>query len=345
MQRTVTTALAIWMVVGSGGCGSDANRDAPDPAADDDDPDASADAPTTSGCTAAGGVCTSVAFLASSAEACDGAAALDESCGDHTFRVCCQAATRARSATATSSAPKLGMPSAAVKFMNANDMGNHHLGWHMSRRWNDIDARDQQWLKAQGWSRAAHQEGEPGNGLEFLAMHRFVLQTLRSLPELKSSRALFDGWKRVPDPQDTTMGVGPDSLAQNPTAPGTDPAIPSPLRAVIATCQDDTKTLARFATDDDFGRFIETSLQQAGAAGAGLHNYLHNRFSSPGSPIDLGDPQKNFKNQVFWRVHGWIDRCWSTYRQLTHKRDDDPAYVAALAKGAQEMHLPPQTGP
>jgi hypothetical protein len=324
----LTASLSLALV---SGCGS--------PPADDSDPTVNDVADSAAAdCNAAGGLCASVAFVSSPEEACGGETPLSTSCGDHTFRVCCP-----QRLTAIKGIPKTvneKMPSAATKFIDANDMGDHHLGWHMSRQWDRLDASDRDWLTKQGWSRADAQEGDPGNGLEFLAMHRFVLNTMRALPELASQVALFDGWTRVPDPEDGDVASsGADSIAQNPLAPGADADIPAAFRTAIARCQDPAERLKQFASDDDLGRFLETQANQAGVSGAGVHNYLHNRFSQPGSSVDLGDPQKNFKNQVFWRLHGWIDRCWSTYRTAMNKKDDDPDYVAALAKGAAEMHL------
>ncbi len=302
----------------------------------DDELDGKADT-LAAACSQAGGVCTSFAFLDSEADACGGNPELAASCGEHTMRVCCPVSlTRDLKAPPSVS---YRMPSSIISFLTANDMGDHHLGWHMSRRWDRLSTSNQAWLTSQGWSRAAHQEGEQGNGIEFLAMHRFVLQTLREVSTAKSTRARFDGWGRVPDPADGKLAAsGPDSLTGNPLAPDANSAISDELRKTIDLCQDHPAKLKSFATDDDFGRFLETTLG-ATLAGAGVHNQLHGRFSQPGSTIDLGDPRKNFKNVIFWRLHGWIDRCWATYRQTTGKKDDDPAYVAALAKGAQEMHL------
>ncbi len=318
-----------------------------DDGADDElSEDEKADALITGSCTSAGGTCTSTVFIEEGDSPCGDEAEIEASCGAHTFRVCCAPAVRSRGAAAAVAVVNPTMPATVVKYMNDNMMGNHHLGWHMSRQWSRLSPSDQAWMKSQGWSMAASQEGMPGNGLEFLAMHRAVLNLLTTLPELKTSRALFAGWKRVPDPADRTIPkTGTNSLAGNPLSPNANYDIPEPLRSTIAMCQDKPDELKRFATDDDFGRFIETSAQQFGVPGVGLHNYLHNRYSQPGSTVDLGDPQKNFKNKIFWRLHGFIDRCWTSYRTVTGKLDDDPAYVAAIAKGAREMHLSKSAAP
>ena len=98
--------------------------------------------------------------------------------------------------------------------------------------------------------------------------------------------------------------------------------------------------LDTFPTEDAFGLYIETTFQSTDRT-AGLHNYLHNRFQDPASPIDMGNPSVNLLNPQFWRLHGWIDHVWTAYRQQAKLRDDDPAYVNAMsaAKSAMTMKM------
>ncbi|HEY8073704.1 MAG TPA: hypothetical protein VIF62_06340, partial [Labilithrix sp.] len=92
--------------------------------------------------------------------------------------------------------------------------------------------------------------------------------------------------------------------------------------------------------DDDFGLFLETSLRptkqdpngRATDKGAGIHNYIHNRYSDPNSKIDIGDPSVNLQNKRFWRLHGWIESRWTAFRTLKKLSDNDPQYQAALMR-------------
>jgi hypothetical protein len=311
------------------------------------------------------GVCTSTAFMEDvdggvPSNPCGAQAEIAVSCGGR-MRVCCPLPDTTKAAA--SRLPVTKMPNAVLAVLNdtthsgdMHAMGDHHLAWHMARQWGRLQQSDFDWLATLGIKKpASHQEGAAQNGLEFLAMHRAVLTMLRTYPGFTADNIkLFDGWQRVPDPSDPLVqklpNTDPGSLAQNHLSPGEEFDIPEDLRNTIKACQDepadDTCSLARFESDDEFGRFIETSVNKGSLGdlmnlGAGGHNYLHNRFSQPGTSNDLGDPQKNFKNQIFWRLHGWIDRCWTKFRHLKRFDDTtDTAYIAALARGRTEMHIP-----
>jgi hypothetical protein len=233
----------------------------------------------------------------------------------------------------------VSMPKPILTFLKSNQWGRHHLEWHTVRNWDRLGASDQAWAKRQGWARADLQEGQKGNGLEFLAMHRVMFRKLTT--QFPESADLFHGWDAPPlDPKD----------ALDPVPSGNPPEFDAAKKAAIDKLQNH---LDAFKSDDDFGLFVETSLRptaqdpnaRATDKGAGLHNYLHNRFSGDSKTVDIGDPSVNLQNRRFWRLHGWIESRWSEFRRLKGLKETDPAYQAALAKGEHMLQNLAKGGP
>ncbi len=230
-------------------------------------------------------------------------------------------------------ADPLAMPKPMLTFLKTQSWGSHHLEWHTSRQWDLLGANDQAWAKKQGWARANLQEGQKGNGLEFLAMHRVMIRTLSE--KFPADAHLFNGWSAVP------------TSAKDPSDPI--PASSTPIFDLQKAKAIDTleNHLDTFASDDDLGLFLETSLRptshdpsaRATDKAAGIHNYVHNRYADAKSKIDIGDPSVNLQNKRFWRLHGWIESRWTEYRAMKKMSDTDPAYEAAIQKA--EMMLKP----
>src|SRR5262245_10960772 len=111
------------------------------------------------------------------------------------------------------SSPRLPMADVPVPFairqwMRDRNWGDHHLEWHTTRQWDRPSPAEQAEAAAVGWQRAAVQEGEAGNGFEFLMMHRAMMQLLRE--EFPSEAGLFDGWTTPPtDPANPNDPVPP----------------------------------------------------------------------------------------------------------------------------------------
>jgi len=231
------------------------------------------------------------------------------------------------------------IPSEISAWMNARHWGMHHVIWHLSRIWDLIGAQDQAWVQQNGGSRANRQEGEAGNGLDFLAMHRVMLRQLKQ--QFPANANLFAGWPQPPtDPDDVN-----DPMPNNNQ--------PRPFNGNMSTAISRLQNnIAGFQSDDDLGLYIETRLRpvagnprnQSNDNTTGIHNYLHNRFSDATSQIDMGDPTVNIHNQRFWRLHGWIDNRWSAFRTAKNLAENEPAYQQALADAAHHMeehqHMP-----
>ena len=224
------------------------------------------------------------------------------------------------------------MPAEILDWMEQRDWGRHHLQWHVERQWDLLTPLLQAWATQQGWQRAGKQEGTAGNGFDFLAMHRAMMELLRD--NFAAHTSLFAGWPSPPtdpnDPQDPKPDNGrPDAFSAD-------------MQQAIQRLE---SNLGSFSSEDELGLFIETRLRPVpGIPGAvsedpsaGIHNYLHGRFSDSNSPIDMGDPQVNLANARFWRLHGWIDARWTAYRQFRGLSDQDPAFRAVI--DAEKHHM------
>ncbi len=239
----------------------------------------------------------------------------------------------------STSSKSWAMPKSILDYEKQNGWGQHHIEWHIERRWDLLSSSDLSWAKGQGWTRQKVQEGQKGNGLEFLAMHRIMMDMLiGKFPKYKS---LFAGWDTPPtNPRDKS----------NPLPHSETTAFDDQMLDAIGELE--TK-LDSFTSDDDLGLYLETALRPTksnpGAkskdGSTGIHNYLHNRFADPSNPVDIGDPTVNLGNQLFWRLHGWIDARWTAYRAAKGLTNNDPAYQAALNDAMEHMmHCCPSGG-
>ena len=217
------------------------------------------------------------------------------------------------------------MPEDLMAYLDEHHWSHMHLDFHVARMWDILGADSQQWAADQGIARWKQQEGEVGTGIEFLAMHRLMLAELRA--QFPQHVALFDGW------------TSPPTEAADPAGPV------SPTTAPFSQAMRDgidrlTSKLDTFASDDEMALYLQTTRRptadnprgRSSERGAGLHNYLHNRYNDESSPINVGDPALNLKNQIFWRIHGWVDARWTAYRTAKGLDDaTDPAYLKAMA--------------
>ncbi len=232
----------------------------------------------------------------------------------------------------------VSMPSEIVQFMRDQNWGTHHIHWHLVRVWDLVDDAARAWATDQGWSRYDVQEGEEGNGLEFLAMHRVMVRML--LDRFPAHSSLFDGWSTVPtDPADP----------QDPLPNGATTPFHPNYTTALDRLENDLDT---FDGEDLFGTYIETTLRpfpndpdrRASDNSSGIHNYLHNRFADPDSDINMGNPTVNIENERFWRLHGWIDARWTAYRTASGRSETDPRYLKALEDAEAHMSVPTPDG-
>lgn len=232
------------------------------------------------------------------------------------------------------------IPKEVSTWMDRRAWGIHHKMWHYSRRWELNPGMNQTVLDHHG-KREDRQEGTSGNGVDFLAMHRSMIQILRS--EFPQYDAMWFGWDVVPVDGENP----PDPTDRLPYGTKLRPFDPPRLKALdrILNHIDD------FSTDDDFGLYIQTRNRPTPEnpqnlspdPETGIHNYLHARFASPNNACDpdlaisMANFMGNIKNQRFWRLHGWIDFQWTRFRQAKGLDDNDPAYLAAMREHDMTM--------
>jgi hypothetical protein len=225
----------------------------------------------------------------------------------------------------------LAMPTDMVAWQRHNMWGSMHVAFHTSRRWDIMSQAGRDWAMSQGIQRADLQEGEVGSGLEFLAMHRLMIQRLKT--QFPSEASLFDGFKPVPtDPNDQTWPL-PD---------GSSSAFSSTMLGALDKLNNH---IGDFTSDDDMALYLQTNLRwtasnpsgRSSDPSTGIHNYLHVRFTDDNSPINVGDPSVNLENKIFWGIHGWIDATWTAYRAAKSLDDTtDPVFLEAM-KHAQDV--------
>jgi hypothetical protein len=229
------------------------------------------------------------------------------------------------------------LPDEVVAFERGSGWNCMHREWHNVRKLRILLGREADYSRAKGWVTPVDPaEGAPGNGLEFLAMHRVMLSELRArFPE---HAELFKGWDAVPtDPAD------PD----NPLPGGAMTPFEARMKGALGRLTDQ---LASFASDDDYGLYVETNLRPtpdvpwnlATDRSTGIHNYLHGRFNDPKSPIRMGNFARNIENRTFWKLHGWLDNRWSALRAAKGLADaDDATYLGAMNGACAHMRLGP----
>lgn len=212
------------------------------------------------------------------------------------------------------------LPKEVFEFLEKYNWGDFHMVFHMSRHYYTIGQQGRQWLDRAGEPPGPFQEGDPNNGVEFLTMHRAMLEYLRQrfgrLPvkdfEGRATVAdVLDGWKTDNDVIKALTAVGPQAVAK--------------FKAGLVNINN----FAQFKTEDEFGLFLQTGTRLQGTVnhndpsvrnyvndprpGAGVHNWLHGQFMDDSSPITVGDPRTNLPNIMFWRIHGWIEGKWKAF--------------------------------
>jgi len=239
------------------------------------------------------------------------------------------------------------VPENVHEFLEKYQWGDYHIVFHMSRKWYLLGDQGRGWLSRVGEASADLQEGDPGNGVEFLVMHRAMIQFLTN---------------RWGDEPVTNDPAGRGTMGEVLQGWTTDEEVITALeecggdverfKAGLAKINDP----ASFATEDEFGNFMQTTLRLTGGvdpndsairlysrdmtAGAGVHNWLHGQFMDSTSPIDVGNPQTNLSNIMFWRIHGWIEAKWKAFEQVHVRTPQEMnAYDDGLERFLLHMQL------
>jgi len=234
------------------------------------------------------------------------------------------------------------LPAEVVQFARRYDWGCLHREYHDTRQWDIMAMGDARYAarfayaKSKGWTRAAVQEGAPGSGLDFLAMHRAMLGTLRaSFPQ---HARLFAGWTSPP------LSATTDDPLPSTADGGVPAAMSAPMTRAVGYLQGDLST---WSSEDSLGLYIQSDLRPTAAnplarstdPTAGVHAYLHVRFDDSRSAIRMQRFSRNLESEVFWKLHGWIDATWTRYRRARTLSDSDPAYVHLMHHACMHMGL------
>jgi len=242
-----------------------------------------------------------------------------------------------------SSSIKNIVPKNVHNYLEKYQWGDYHIVFHMSRKWFLLGDDGRGWLKRVGESRPDLQEGDPGNGVEFLTMHRAMIEHLG------------ERWGTEPVANDPD---GRTTFSQVLLGYATDAEMIAALEkrggdvAKFKAGLAKINNFASFATEDEFGNFLQTTLRLSGevdpedssirfyardmTVGAGVHNWLHGQFMDSSSPIDVGNPQTNLSNILFWRIHGWIEAKWQQF-EAVHRRT--PIEMNEYQQQMERFHL------
>jgi hypothetical protein len=228
-------------------------------------------------------------------------------------------------------------PQQVHQWLEKFNWGDFHMVFHMTRHYYVMQQDGRNYVDSLGEPPAPFMEGDPLNGIEFLAMHRSMMEYLRqrfgsvavtSDPEgRKTINEVMDGWRTDEDVVNALRKqYGSDTA-------GATQAI-NTVRAGLTNINN----FAQFKTEDDFGLFLQTAQRLTSTVnpsdpavrrygtdnrpGAGVHNWLHGEFQDDNSPITVGNPRTNLPSILFWRIHGWIEAKWKAF-EAVHRRTAD----------------------
>lgn len=166
-----------------------------------------------------------------------------------------------------------------------------------------------------------NQEGKgPGDGLEFLAMHRHMIESMKQLWPKHAQQ--FEGWEHFPT---KASDVPPQWQAAW-------SAWPANIAEAAAKADDPASHMNEpgFESEGAFGQWIQTT--------TGLHGALHFKWvRSNNSEHGLGNQFTNVDNYMFWKMHGWIDNVWDRYRAAQGKTPHDQDIRDAVLAQCRQM--------
>jgi hypothetical protein len=233
------------------------------------------------------------------------------------------------------------VPMAISDWMFARGWHQEHDDWHNIRRWDQNCRKSNapeagcayaERLTAKGLWRAPIQEGAPGDGYDFLAMHRHMIQMVREA--FPSAKALLSGFKRVPRSKED---------AENPQ-PWTNVRWSTGQLEAINKLENIESHLAEFPTEDELALYMEAPFRwtperpsEPRGDASGIHFALHAQWTIAGSPVALANGAVTIDNATFWKLHGWLDDVWERYRTARGIGSDDAKYVKALEDQCREM--------
>lgn len=234
------------------------------------------------------------------------------------------------------------LPQLVLDWMEENEFESSHDAWHLVRKWDQScltsnasasSCRAAKRLQDQGLERAAIQQGAPGDGLAFMAMHRHMIHMLKEV--FPKHSALFEGFSKVPRSTDDKENYASWHRVSwsSDNIKGFD---------ILENIEDN---LDMFANEDELGNYIENTyrwtpqrpMEPTNQPGSGLHGALHSQWAVSGSPGNLIEQAVDVRNFFFWKLHGWIDNVWERYRVAKGLTASDPDYAKIMREQCDEM--------
>jgi hypothetical protein len=216
----------------------------------------------------------------------------------------------------------------AIAWMEEHYWQEAHYQWHQARRCPRRAGVDPGAVDVCNYPEFVVPDNEcenEANGLEFLAMHRHMLQTMRQL--WPNHQEQFTGWDTFPDADDYPELVREYFVEWS-----------SGVRSAAAIADNIEQNLSRFPTEGAFGQWI-----QCGRFGrlrtSNLHGALHfNGYSPDNQAHSVANGRRNLDAYLFWKLHGWIDKVWERYRVAKGLVPDAPELVSEVENQCHEMH-------
>jgi hypothetical protein len=191
-------------------------------------------------------------------------------------------------------------------------------------------------IQEHNWAVPARQEGDPGNGLDFLLMHHAMIVGMRRQFKDEATSRILSGWSVLPPPvsvgyMDGSRGAGMQKAV---AALNRLTVIQSP--AELARLAADSGIAFDKMSVDDFGAWLQSILK---GPTSGIHSWMHAQYELPGSPVEMASFQKNLNNKNFWGLHGFIDDVFLKFLRLKGQKLDD--YASILGEQDAEMDMAP----
>ncbi|KYF73663.1 hypothetical protein BE11_20740 [Sorangium cellulosum] len=222
-----------------------------------------------------------------------------------------------------------------IAWMEQNEWQAAHFEWHSIRRCGGGGFGGMSRVNICNSSVPVPSDQEcktTGDGFQFLAMHRHMIQSLKQLWPNHAEQ--FEGFEKFPTtaeevPQQWRADFKPWSAT-------------TLANAKIADEIDKPENLSRFPDEGALGMWLQCFAGQAipgsSLTASGLHGDLHFKWvRSNNTDHGLGNQFTNIDNYMFWKLHGWIDNVWEKYRVAKGLSPTDPELKDAVAAQCYEM--------
>ncbi|WP_437768487.1 hypothetical protein WMF27_13335 [Sorangium sp. So ce281] len=220
-----------------------------------------------------------------------------------------------------------------ISWMEENEWQAAHFEWHSIRRCNGGMGMSRVNICKSAVPVPSDQECKTtGDGYQFLAMHRHMIQSLKQLWPKHSEQ--FEGFKKFP----TTAEELPQQWRSD-FRPWSSTTL---ANAKIGDEIDKPENLSRFPDEGALGMWLQCFAGQAipgtNQQASGLHGDLHFKWVRPqNTDHGLGNQFTNIDNYMFWKLHGWIDNVWEKYRVAKGMSPTDQKLKDAVAAQCYEM--------